>query len=746
MKKQLLKLLAVAFLMMLGSNMSVSALETYDFQELCMVLGKGGPWAVNDGADAGFTINDATMHFLGDYTEQGFTWNQRFAYEFVEGRGKFTMRNKSNKKDSNCGMFSWDYAHYFSILGLKNGDKVTITIPTGSVTFVSETAEGISEGDAVASNTTYTISTTEESTRLDIQMAKATLIAKIVIEPYGVETVPEISMSQKTLKLVPGATGKLSASVTPSTVATQWKSSDEAVATVAEDGTVTAVAAGTATISCYWESEISDATAEDACEVTVADVDLSAYTKTALDFTTMGDVTLVEGEKAGAIYNAANSKNNDVFFCTNEGLEMIAIQAALSDNKGWSIKDGEGLVLGSKAGRCAAVAGIKQGQIVEFIYTGNAFYTKSDKSDDGIAKTALNEAIGRAIFLADESGMIGFELDKGNAVKQINIYSSPLIDAKAQLQEAIDKLKALGVAPLANAIAAAEAALNAEDATVASIAAAAKKLDEDVKKFGKDALGKAILLSAQLNDPDVSAAANTAMPVYLNDNATTDDYIEALFGILNAVQPKIDSYAPQVIEFAERYNYPDLKAAIEGLIGAVEDKDIDKVIAGATSMLTLIKETATDVKTKLEPYLEVLDDEELKADVEAIASLVNGSSTDFAAIIAAMQKAVDQFLKASAAFVAKVDAVVADGADDAKLIEALNTAKATLANTSSTIVQIGSAIQALIKAYKEYEIATGIETVSIAAQNAVVYDLQGRRVLNDRKGIFIINGKKVVIK
>ena len=86
---------------MLFTSANTFALETYDFQELCMKLGKGGPWAVNDGGDAGFTIGEATMHYLGDYTEQGFTWNQRFAYEYVEGRDKFTMRNKNDKKDSN---------------------------------------------------------------------------------------------------------------------------------------------------------------------------------------------------------------------------------------------------------------------------------------------------------------------------------------------------------------------------------------------------------------------------------------------------------------------------------------------------------------------------------------------------------------------------------------------------------------------------------------------------------------------
>ena len=425
MKRNLLKPMLALLLVLMG-GMNVMALETYDFQALCMAIGKGGPWAVNDGGDAGFTINDATMHYLGDYTEQGFSWNGRFAYEYVAERGKFTMRNKNNKKDKNCGMFSWDYTHKFSILDLKDGDKVTITTLAGTTSFVSTnvTAE-VNEGDVVASGTAYTISTTEETTRLDIEMAAATLISKIEIEPFGVETVPVITVTPKTLKLIPTATAKLTATVSPA-ADTQWTSSDESIVTVDAEGNVTAIAAGTATITNSWKSEISDATASDACVITVADVDLSAYTIVkSYDFTAMGDVTLeLNSEAAGAIWNDANSKNNNVFFCTNEGLEDIAVQAAVSNNKGWSIVDGQGLLLASGAGRCAAVGNIKAGQIVEFIYTGNGFYTKSDGTDDGIAKTALNEGTGRAIYQADADGMIGFELIKGNAVQQINIYSN----------------------------------------------------------------------------------------------------------------------------------------------------------------------------------------------------------------------------------------------------------------------------------------------------------------------------------
>ena len=44
---------------------------------------------------------------------------------------------------------------------------------------------------------------------------------------------------------------------------------------------------------------------------------------------------------------------------------------------------------------------------------------------------------------------------------------------------------------------------------------------------------------------------------------------------------------------------------------------------------------------------------------------------------------------------------------------------------------------------------TGIETIEDTKQNTedgVYYDLQGRRVENPTRGVYIVNGKKVVIK
>ena len=244
-------------------------------------------------------------------------------------------------------------------------------------------------------------------------------------------TQPTIKVSPAELALIVGESYQLTAFVDPAKFTTHWESGLDEVATVSEDGIVEAVSAGVVAIKNVWDD---DESVYGSMQVYVNEFDPADYTLVkAYDFTAMGDVELQHGtEAAGKIWNAANgTTQNEVFFCTNEGLENLAIQQYYGEAKektGWKIVDGEGLLEGSGAGRCAAIGGIKEGQIVEFFYTGPKFYTTSD--DDGIEKTAWNESVGRAIYMAEEDGMIGFELEKGNHVTKINIYElGGLIDA-----------------------------------------------------------------------------------------------------------------------------------------------------------------------------------------------------------------------------------------------------------------------------------------------------------------------------
>ena len=289
-------------------------------------------------------------------------------------------------------------------------------------------------GDQTSAKLTIDNINAAETITLTFDNSNVTKTSQIVVS-WSIDwerpdaTQPTITVSPKAIKLIPGATYKVSAKVDPNTFTTAWVSDNEAVATVAEDGTVTAVTTGVANIINRWDS---NANVADTAVVTVANFDPAKYEVVKqFDFTTMGEVALtIESEAAGNIWNQANKKTNAVFFCTNEGLEDIAVQAVLdSKNKGWSITEA-GLTLGSGAGRCAAVGHLYAGQVVEIVYTGSQFYTGSKEDatmkDDGAVKTALNEGVGRAIYRMKESGMLGFEIATGKAIEKIIVYQLPV--------------------------------------------------------------------------------------------------------------------------------------------------------------------------------------------------------------------------------------------------------------------------------------------------------------------------------
>ena len=144
-------------------------------------------------------------------------------------------------------------------------------------------------------------------------------------------------------------------------------------------------------------------------------------------------VMFIEGTESFQIWNDGNSQCNAVHNVTNEGFEDLYIQAAAAYNgKGWSNIYGRGLVLGSGAGRCAAIANIPKDAYVEFIYTGTMFVTKDNTMDlkfgpdAGAKKTLVNEEIGRAIYKMDEEGMVGFEIGRGQSIRRITIYDEAI--------------------------------------------------------------------------------------------------------------------------------------------------------------------------------------------------------------------------------------------------------------------------------------------------------------------------------
>lgn len=73
-------------------------------------------------------------------------------------------------------------------------------------------------------------------------------------------------------------------------------------------------------------------------------------------------------------------------------------------------------------------------------------------------------------------------------------------------------------------------------------------------------------------------------------------------------------------------------------------------------------------------------------------------------------------------------------------------------NSSASMFRVYASGQNAISLYKEEQeqpnqgITTAIDALRSQQKSSVLFDLQGRRVINPQKGIYIVNGKKVVIK
>lgn len=265
-----------------------------------------------------------------------------------------------------------------------------------------------------------------EDQSLDIYKATATVTVND--HPSGTTITPDLT------GVVVGNTVTLTGKFAGGKFAGEWTSDNPEVATVTNEGVVTGVSVGTANITYQWADDQSQETYKATAAITVVNafdsddcIEINKY-----DFTKMGAVTLaIQDTPSGKIYNAGNNTNNDVYFCTNEGLENLAVQAVYneSDNKGWTIRDSYGLYEGSSAGRCAAIGGIKKGWYVVFNYSGTDFYTKSDGSDNGIRKIEVGGSNysyndNYRAYYALEDGMIGFELNKGYYLRSIYIYKA----------------------------------------------------------------------------------------------------------------------------------------------------------------------------------------------------------------------------------------------------------------------------------------------------------------------------------
>ena len=232
----------------------------------------------------------------------------------------------------------------------------------------------------------------------------------------GGQTVPTtvavtgVSLSKTSLSLVEGGSETLTATVAPTNAtnkAVSWKSSDTGVATVDNSGKVTAVKAGSATITVTTTDGSKTAT----CSVTVTSktVNVTGVTldKTEIEMTEGAEETLI------ATVAPADATNKDVTWSTSD-----SNIAGVSDGKVTAVKEGEATITvttsdGSKTATCKVkvkaitLEGLSVNPATLEIVEGETKQLEVKFNPESYADKSVNWASdNKSVATVDENGLV----------------------------------------------------------------------------------------------------------------------------------------------------------------------------------------------------------------------------------------------------------------------------------------------------------------------------------------------------
>ena len=204
-------------------------------------------------------------------------------------------------------------AKTFSLEGNYLTSAVTIAAPSGytvAPTSITPTAGAIAATDVTVTPITSTVGDFNGNIVISGGGLASNVTIALTMTVAAPVAVTGVELDEDAIELETGATQTLVATISPANAtnkAVTWESSDETIATVDENGLVTAVAEGTATITC---KSVSDNTKQATCAVTVVKAPLKiTITQNELaDFTnTYGWYTWTAGGVSGKAYAYKNS-------------------------------------------------------------------------------------------------------------------------------------------------------------------------------------------------------------------------------------------------------------------------------------------------------------------------------------------------------------------------------------------------------------------------------------------------------
>lgn len=223
------------------------------------------------------------------------------------GSGSATITVSSEGRTASCTVNVQDYSISISesYISLYAGESRTLSV-YGAPSGASVSWESSNSGVATVSGgrvSAVSSGSTTITARVNLSNGRSYSASSQVTV-----TAPGIQVSRSSLSLTVGGTASLSASTTPSGQSVSWRSSNTSVATVSGSGGVTAVGAGSATITA--EITVGGRSYSSACSVSVVSTDWSTTklpeksgftveTKTQYRSSTKQTTTSTQSELAG---------------------------------------------------------------------------------------------------------------------------------------------------------------------------------------------------------------------------------------------------------------------------------------------------------------------------------------------------------------------------------------------------------------------------------------------------------------
>ena len=259
----------------------------------------------------------------------------------------------------------------YTELTLTEGENETLTATVMPEDATDKTVTWTSSDESVATVSTEGVVTAVKAGTATITVASEngkTATCTVTVETKVIE-VTEISISKTELTLTEGETATLTATVMPEDATDKtvtWTSSDESVATVSSEGVVTAVKAGTATITVASENG-KTATCAVTVEAKVIEVSEIAISRT--------ELTLTEGENETLTATVMPEDATDKTVTWTSSDESVATVSS------------EGVVTAVKAGTATITVASENGKTATCAVTVEAKVI--EVSEIAISKTEL---------------------------------------------------------------------------------------------------------------------------------------------------------------------------------------------------------------------------------------------------------------------------------------------------------------------------------------------------------------------